>query len=1074
MVAVASPAAACEPAGAVLLNELEVDPPGADAGREWVELFNPTMIPMALDAWVVERATNLGAANPWGVVFDVPDDTWIDPFDWLVLAGPLAEVPDGPKVLRLPQQHDMGNALGGAHACVRLLDCTADPSDALGYGAAGVTGLACPDRDGLPIGSDRLVQRPAANSDASFGRLPDGHDSGQPRDDFAILPVPTPAASNTTQPAPVDPDPVEPDPPVDPDPVQPEPPEPDEPDGCDLEPEAAVLLNELEYDPPGPDAQAEWVELKNVGPSSVDLSGWRVERANAAGATNASGWRAVWTLPEGIVLAAGDWLVLAGTDAAISAPSLRMSAGTELGNATSRPNAARLVDCADQVRDVVVWGDTYGSSPRFDDALGDPIDDDRLAPRLPANVERSLGRIPDGVDTLDGALDFASTLYTPGAENEPEESTDEGGGDPAALCAAGDAPAVVLNELEYDPPGADANAEWVELRNNSGAAVDLGGWRVERANAADATGAASWRSVFAVPEGVVLSPAQHLVLAGELADLPLGAALLLAQGTELGNATSRPNAARLVGSGCVVDVVVWGDAYADGARFTDESGAAIDSDRLAPRVPANDGDRTLSRLPDGVDTDHGADFGVGLATPGAPNEAAPSDGGTTYEGPCAPGSPGQVVINEAMPNPGRVASNGETARDEGYEWLELFNPTDAPVALGGWRVHQAGTPADWDAVSRRRLVFDAEQVLAPGAYLLVADALVPTSPGVRDALDALDVVLLPEGQSLRLGNSEAAVRLEDCAGAPIDTLVYGAANTRGWHGDAPSPLLDAELAPVPPEDHSLARRSDGVDTDDCGQDFVVEAQPTPGRPNPDLSCRALAGSVVINELMPVARGRDTEVMRDWVELFNTSQEPVDITTWTLWTATQLGDDGTPAARRLYSFPPGSVVPASGFLTVGWLLAERVDLYADPFDLPSGLRVDALWLEDCAGGRADGVLWGGENEDALPEDDGVVPEHGAPRSRDDQCVARKRDGVDTDRSLDDFRLTARCTPGAPNVQEGDDALFTRAGCAGRAAPGGPRQASAPQADSGACSTGGGGPVWPALLLGLLGRRRLRRR
>ena len=42
-------------------------------------------------------------------------------------------------------------------------------------------------------------------------------------------------------------------------------------------------------------------------------------------------------------------------------------------------------------------------------------------------------------------------------------------------------------------------------------------------------------------------------------------------------------------------------------------------------------------------------------------------------------SPGDVVINEVMQNPGAVS-------DAAGEWFELYNATGVPIALDGWRI----------------------------------------------------------------------------------------------------------------------------------------------------------------------------------------------------------------------------------------------------------------------------------------------------------------------------------------------------------------------------------------------------
>lgn len=45
--------------------------------------------------------------------------------------------------------------------------------------------------------------------------------------------------------------------------------------------EASVLINEIMYDPIGPDANREWIELVNTGTDPVDITGWKLFEANS-------------------------------------------------------------------------------------------------------------------------------------------------------------------------------------------------------------------------------------------------------------------------------------------------------------------------------------------------------------------------------------------------------------------------------------------------------------------------------------------------------------------------------------------------------------------------------------------------------------------------------------------------------------------------------------------------------------------------------------------------------------------------------------------------------------------------
>jgi hypothetical protein len=54
--------------GHVSINEVEHNPPGADAGNEWIELYNPTGTEVGLEGWTLSRATGKEVTLPPAVV----------------------------------------------------------------------------------------------------------------------------------------------------------------------------------------------------------------------------------------------------------------------------------------------------------------------------------------------------------------------------------------------------------------------------------------------------------------------------------------------------------------------------------------------------------------------------------------------------------------------------------------------------------------------------------------------------------------------------------------------------------------------------------------------------------------------------------------------------------------------------------------------------------------------------------------------------------------------------------------------------------------------------------------------
>ena len=59
----------------------------------------------------------------------------------------------------------------------------------------------------------------------------------------------------------------------------------------------------------------------------------------------------------------------------------------------------------------------------------------------------------------------------------------------------------------------------------------------------------------------------------------------------------------------------------------------------------------------------------------------------------------------------------------------------------------------------------------------------------------------------------------------------------------------------------------------------------------------------------------------WVEIYNAGNMPADLSGWRLWRG-EIGDDGLPEGYY-YELPPGSILPASGFMLI---FRSQSDLY----------------------------------------------------------------------------------------------------------------------------------------------------
>jgi len=345
-----------------------------------------------------------------------------------------------------------------------------------------------------------------------------------------------------------------------------------------------------------------------------------------------------------------------------------------------------------------------------------------------------------------------------------------------------------------------------------------------------------------------------------------------------------------------------------------------------------------------------------------------------------------VVINEVLVDP--------PGEDAGFEWVELKNTGSSEVDLTnfyiGWQKSESSTGASQG--------FPEGTTLGAGEYLLVGGAEVAGADVVVD----LDL-----GQ----GTGGDGMYLVNPCDERVEALVYGDSNDDAIPDESGSTATS--WADKPGAGESLARCSDaqdGVDTNDCGADFVVMAPEsiTPGDVN-DCPHESTAESVsiVINEIMVDPASSDTGL--EWIELVNTGSADAYLDLWVLEVFKSDAEDGTEE-----QIPPGTTLPAGGRLVIGGsAVSFEPDLVID-FSFGNGDEGDAVHLYDFAGTLEDAIVYGGSNEDGMLDENGVATSI-APDAGSDVSLARCPDGEDTNASGDDFALcmVVGGTPGEVN-------------------------------------------------------------
>jgi hypothetical protein len=524
--------------------------------------------------------------------------------------------------------------------------------------------------------------------------------------------------------------------------------------------------------------------------------------------------------------------------------------------------------------------------------------------------------------------------------------------------------AVVVNEFSTD-----TDAEWIELHNNSGAAVSLDGWEVEYATRAWAEATSE-----TLPADASVAAGGYFVVGVQGS----GVSLDYDAGTmDLGNASTGADGIRLRCSGSTGDAVLYAKS---GKTNTDGLEDNASGDSLAPYH--GDGE-TTGRYPDGVDTDTSAvDFDTMGPTPGTANaEPRGEDTGDTgfSGGPadCAGGA--SVKINEF-----------DIQTDA--EWVELFNAGADPVAIGGWALeYSTNDNLAW------KEEFLAEGVIEAGGYYVLGNL----GAGVRDQ----DVIFDPGNG----GSSADGLRIS-CDGDVLDTVIYGKAGENDGQFTEDDGTLAETWASAPKEGHSTARKQNGVDSDRSFADFTDSDSPTPGDPNPEVVCAPGNGDIKLNEVFYDPEGADGG--NDWVEIFNAGDQPARLDGWMVQTASSSWDDPS----KVVTFGAETELAAGSFLLVAGEDVLGAEVNVSGFTIGNGSDGDGIRIVDCEGTPMDGVLYGEElgSDSTLVDDAGGTAVVATVSSG--LSIGRSPDGEDSD-SIDDWFAFSAPTPGAANGEPG---------------------------------------------------------
>ncbi|MBN2498981.1 MAG: lamin tail domain-containing protein [Deltaproteobacteria bacterium] len=582
-------------------------------------------------------------------------------------------------------------------------------------------------------------------------------------------------------------------------------------DGCDANLLAGdLVITEIMADPAGKDEGKEWFEIYNATSKSLSLRGVRLVASRADGSGEYE------HVMKAAQIEPGQYFVLGGVLEDVKPGWIDYAYGADLSSL--RNTGGRIsVECGSNVVDRVVYEDSQeGRSAVFDGSQ---------VPDAAAN---------DNLDNwCESETEYAEDSFgTPGVVNEACEGTL-----PPTRCMDGENERavvppnpgdVVISEFMADPEAADdAVGEWFEIY--FAANCDLNGLELGK-----------------TPGTVV-----NTVSSRDCIPVAAGSYLVFAVNADSNTNGGLPDVA------WEVDISL---SNAGGEIFASYGGNLLDHITYSgcTKAASTGLDPTMM---DPTQNDDAANWCAATAAYGAgdlgsPGAANPSCGivppGKCYEGETlrdkVPPLPGEIVINELMPNP--------AGTDDDQEWFEILVLADHAVDLGDLEIGRI-PPDVIDSLAPGECL-----PVAAGSYVVIAQNGEIMENGGIPQVDFVAPLL-----TLRNSGDEMGLFV-GLDGELLDAMTYTSAP------NAQSLGLDPDYA-TPGQNDDPALWCEG------GEQYGAGGSGTPGAANPTCNiippgqCRdgaafrdkvaPVEGDLVFSEIMPAPSVNDA--VGEWFELY---------------------------------------------------------------------------------------------------------------------------------------------------------------------------------------------------------------
>ena len=441
---------------------------------------------------------------------------------------------------------------------------------------------------------------------------------------------------------------------------------------------------------------------------------------------------------------------------------------------------------------------------------------------------------------------------------------------PAYAANPGD---VVFNELMWMGDLAGDTHEWIELRNMTDTEIDLTGWQISK------LGNDGEELMLGIPSGSIPPKGYFLISNNSAADSNIAVEPNLVDAS-----VSLPNTK--------LQLKLYDGVWDAGGNLIDTAddgiGAPLAGDKeLKKSMGRNEpqGGGTLAENWHTAEISSGWDEGAQEF--GTPQSSQPEQ--PAFEVPI-------VIFNEIMWM-GDFASASN-------EWIELYNTTEEEIDISGWQITRLATEGEV------LMLTIPEGIIPPKGYFLIAnssaaDSNIAVKPNLVDASVSLPNTKLQ--LKLHAGDREAGANL-------IDTADDGTGKPLA--GDAE--LKKSMLRNEPVGDGTLAESwqtsEERSGWDEGAQEFGTPQGSQPIQPPFEVP------TVIFNEIMWT--GDFTSASNEWIELYNTTEEEIDISGWQI---TRLATEGEVLMLTI----PEGVIPPKGYFLIANSSAKDSNIAVEP-------------------------------------------------------------------------------------------------------------------------------------------------